>query len=92
MSTLYLPVQRRWFEDIKAGIKPEEYREVTPFWIKRLTGKTFDKIVVTLGYPSKSNKDRRLEFPWRGYTVKSIVHPHFGDRKLSVFAIKLERP
>lgn len=91
MSTLYLPVQRRWFEEIKAGSKTEEYREVTPFWMARLQGKTFDRIVITLGYPSKDNLARRLEFPWRGYTTKSIQHPHFGDRKLSVFAIKLER-
>ena len=36
MKTLTLSLQRKWFDMIKAGIKKEEYREIKPFWIKRL--------------------------------------------------------
>jgi hypothetical protein len=35
-KTLVLPLKRQWFEMTKAGIKNEEYRELTDYWIKRL--------------------------------------------------------
>ena len=36
MKTLTLSLKRKWFDMIKAGAKKEEYREIKPFWIKRL--------------------------------------------------------
>jgi len=36
MKTLTLPLKRKWFDLIKAGIKKEEYREQSEYWIKRL--------------------------------------------------------
>ena len=33
---LQLPLTRQWFEKTEAGIKPEDYREVTPYWYSRL--------------------------------------------------------
>jgi hypothetical protein len=33
---LQLSLKRQWFEMTKAGIKPEDYREITPYWVKRL--------------------------------------------------------
>jgi hypothetical protein len=88
--TLQLALQRRWFEEIQAGIKTEEYRLVNPYWMKRLVGKQFDKLVLTLGYPKRHDTSRRIELPWRGYTVKTIEHPHFCGEKKSVFAIRLK--
>jgi hypothetical protein len=35
-KTLVLPLKRQWFEMTKTGIKNEEYRELTDYWIKRL--------------------------------------------------------
>ena len=35
--TLTLPLKASWFEMTKAGIKTEDYREITPYWVKRLT-------------------------------------------------------
>ena len=32
---LQLSLKREWFEMTKAGIKTEDYREITPYWIKR---------------------------------------------------------
>ena len=29
-------LKTKWFDMIAAGIKPEEYREITPYWAKRL--------------------------------------------------------
>ncbi len=34
---LRLVLKKKWFEMTKAGIKTEDYREITPYWVKRLT-------------------------------------------------------
>ena len=34
---LTLNVSKQWFDMIVAGEKTEEYREIKPYWIKRLT-------------------------------------------------------
>lgn len=33
---LQLSLKRNWFEMTKAGVKQEDYREITPFWCNRL--------------------------------------------------------
>ncbi len=42
MKTLRLPVKTQWFEITKAGIKKEDYREITPYWIKRFVENDID--------------------------------------------------
>lgn len=37
MKILHLTLKKKWFDMIKAGIKKEEYREIKPYWIDRLT-------------------------------------------------------
>ncbi len=37
MSTLHLNLKKEWFDLIRAGDKPEEYREITEYWKVRLT-------------------------------------------------------
>lgn len=32
---LQLSLKKKWFEMTKAGIKTEDYREITPYWLKR---------------------------------------------------------
>ena len=89
-KVLTLPLKREYFEQIRDGTKPEEYRLYTPFWRKRLEGRHYDSIVLTLGYPAKADTARRLKRPWRGYTIKTITHPHFGPNPVRVFAINVE--
>ena len=36
MRILDLPLKKEWYEMIESGIKTEEYREIKPYWIKRL--------------------------------------------------------
>ena len=36
MKTLYLPLKAKWYDMIESGVKPEEYREFKPYWIKRI--------------------------------------------------------
>lgn len=90
MTTLILPLKAIYFNAIKAGTKLEEYRLCTPYWRKRLDGCTFDKIVLTLGYPPAGDGNRRIERPWRGFTIKTLQHEHFGPEPVEVFAINVE--
>lgn len=84
---LTLPIKAEYFDQIKDGTKPEEYRLQTPYWQKRLEGRTYGRLILTLGYPKRTDTARRLELPWRGYTVRTITHPHFGLHPVRVYAI-----
>jgi len=86
-ETLTLPLKAEYFDAIRDGTKPEEFRLVTPFWSKRLVGRSYDTIVLTKGYPKVDDASRRLERPWRGYRVRTLTHPHFGPDPVEVFAI-----
>ena len=90
MKTLTLNLKREYFEQIKSGIKTEEYRLCTPYWQKRLKGKTFDKIIIKLGYPKNSEIEKILEFKYLGYEIKTIKHKLFGNNLVKVYALKLE--
>lgn len=35
-KTLCLPLKKEWYEMIESGVKTEEYREITAYWIPRL--------------------------------------------------------
>jgi hypothetical protein len=88
--TLVLPLKREYFEAIRDGSKTEEYRLCTQYWAKRLAAVAaghYDDIVLTLGYPARDDHTRRLVRPWRGYTIKTITHPHFGPEPVEVYAI-----
>jgi hypothetical protein len=89
MSDLVLPLKAVYFNAIKDGTKTEEFRLRTPYWHKRLEGRAFDRIVLTLGYPAADNSERRLILPWRGMRETTIQHPHFGAAPVDVYAIKV---
>lgn len=36
MKVLDLPLKKEWYDMIESGIKTEEYREIKPYWEKRL--------------------------------------------------------
>jgi hypothetical protein len=86
---LHLSLKREYFDAIKAGDKVYEYRLQTDFWRKRLEGKTFDRIELTMGYPAADDAARRISRPWRGMRCEQITHPHFGDKPVEVYAIKV---
>lgn len=86
---LILPLKAEYFNAIKDGSKPEEYRLCTPHWCRRLEHRTFDRVVLTLGYPRKGDESRRLVMPWRGIRVTTITHPHFGPAPVKVYAIRV---
>lgn len=66
MRNLQLSLKKQWFEMTKSGVKTEDYREITPYWIKRLieneTGLSVDEIntalcALTQGYSEESIGD-----------------------------------
>lgn len=36
MKNLHLSLKAKWFEMTKSGVKTEDYREITPYWVKKL--------------------------------------------------------
>jgi hypothetical protein len=90
---LRLPMQREYFEQVRDGVKLEEYRlRSSAHWRQRLEGREYDEIELTLGYPGRGDAHRILRRPWRGYTVKTITHPLFGDAPVEVYAIDVAAP
>ena len=92
MTDLILPLKAEYFNAIKAGTKTEEFRLRTMYWTRRLHGRTFDRVVLMLGYPSRDDETRRLVVPWRGMRETTITHPHFGSEPVEVFAIQVGEP
>ncbi|MDO9236188.1 MAG: ASCH domain-containing protein [Aquabacterium sp.] len=89
MAKLHLNLKAEYFDQIKAGVKPHEFRLQTPYWCLRLLGKSFDGIVLKKGYPKAGDPDRTIERPWRGIEQQKITHPHFGANPVAVFAIRV---
>ena len=89
-KTLHLSLKAEYFEQIRDGAKTEEFRRCTPYWGKRLEGREYTDIVLTLGYPKRDDHTRRITRPWRGFVIKTITHPHFGPYPVQVYAIKVD--
>ena len=51
-TTLHLTLKKKWFDMIASGVKRDEYREMKPYWSKRLmcNKKQYDKILFRNGY------------------------------------------
>ena len=86
---LIIAVNGEYFDQIKAGTKIEEYRLCTLYWKKRLHGRRYSKLVLTRGYPKRTDMDKRMEFKWQGAVIKTITHAHFGTQPVAVYAIPL---
>jgi len=86
-ATLVLPVKAEFFHAIKSGAKTEEFRLQNSYWAKRLEGRTFDQVVITWGYPSRLDSDKRIVLPWRGMRKVTIQHAFFGPAPVAVYAI-----
>jgi hypothetical protein len=84
---LRLHLKREYWEAIRDGSKPEEYRLATPYWSKRLAGRTYDEIHLMMGYPKRGDESRILKRKWTGVKTKEITHPHFGNETCMVYAI-----
>ncbi|HCX4855441.1 TPA: ASCH domain-containing protein [Escherichia coli] len=89
MANLQLAVKGEYFDAMIRGEKTEEYRLCNNYWNKRLVNRKYDRLIITKGYPKRDDSSRRIDVPYSGYEIKTITHPHFGDKPVKVFAIKV---
>lgn len=88
---LILPLKKRWFNEIKAGRKPFEYRLNNAYWQKRLIGKNYDRVIFTLGYPKRDDDSRRIIKPYHGYEMQTVVSEEWNNEPQDCFAIIVEQ-
>ena len=85
---LQLSLKKQWFEMTKAGIKTEDYREITPYWetrLQRVNGmkfpdnqfKQFSTNTITLGYPKSNDSERIIKFKHAGIEIRE-GNPDWG--------------
>lgn len=53
MKVLHLVLKRKWYDMIASGEKIEEYRDIKPYWSKRLF-KGFTHVRFNLGYTNRT--------------------------------------
>lgn len=87
-KVLFLTLHKEWFNQIAAGVKTTEYRELKDYWVERLCGsegigsfKKYDEVHFRNGY-AKNAPFMRVEF--KGTAIEKDTE--YGDR---YFAIKL---
>jgi len=51
---LHLTLKRQWFDMIARGIKREEYRDLKPYWDKRLKGRRYQAVHFRNGYSANA--------------------------------------
>jgi len=91
MINLQLSLKTKWFDMTKAKIKPEDYREITPYWISRLTNNKFEtkdkSLIVKLfkelpknwvEFKSFDTNIMTLGYPKSGDTERIIKYEHAG--------------
>jgi hypothetical protein len=91
-ARLSLAVKGRWFEEIKAGTKQDEYRLCTTFWNKRLSDRAYDDILITIGYPRRDDHAKRLLFEFDGVRMEKVISPEWDNVEQSCFAVSLRKP
>lgn len=97
MKILHLTLKKKWFDMILSGEKKEEYREIKPYWAKRLLWtieesdderegfEQYDAVEFRNGY-SKDAPTMLVEC--KGISV-GIGNPAWGAPEHPVFIIKL---
>ena len=83
---LQLSLKKNWFEMTKSGQKTEDYREITPYWIKRLFRKfkysddfTEADLIETLKNSIDRNNIVRLWQKQFTHNTMTLGYPKKGD-------------
>lgn len=92
MKTLHLSLKAKWYEMIERGEKKEEYREIKPYWIKRLGVegrligfKNYDIVKFSFGYT------RRIMLFEIKNIRRGVGKPEWGAPNYEVIIIELGR-
>lgn len=80
---LHFILTAKYYDEISRGEKTEEYRECEQ-WRKRIEGREYRNIVFHRGYTLTAQA-----FPYRGYEIRTITHPHFGPDPVTVYVLPL---
>jgi hypothetical protein len=65
-KVLMLIVTEEWFDKIWEGNKLHDYRELKPYWSKRLMNRSYDEVHIINGYGGKRPK---MIFKYKGYEI-----------------------
>lgn len=85
MKNLQLSLKTKWFEMTKSGIKTEDYRKITPYWVKRLIqpndeGVTIEAVIYYLnGGELHAFYSNRFEFKQFTQNTMTLGYPKTGD-------------
>lgn len=74
IKILDLPLKAKWYDMQECGEKTEEYREITPYWCKRLIGHDRPSIAQLFQHLSCNSKGyTHVRFRY-GYTKRTFTH------------------
>lgn len=85
MKILHLNLKKEYYDQIVAGIKTTEYRELKNYWTKRLVNKNYDLICFKNGYSKNAPK---FHIQYKGYTIEKRNF-EITQKSTLVYAIKL---
>jgi hypothetical protein len=87
---LTLHLKRKWWEQIRAGVKRSELRVNSPRNRTLLANRRFDEIRLWLGYPPRHETTKLLRFRHRRTQMRVLgYHPEFGKGPHCVWEIVL---
>lgn len=82
---LHLTLKKKWFDMIADGVKLEEYREIKPYWNKRLN-KHYDFVQFRNGYnPDSPTMLLELKAVWKSLGIVEWGAPE----KTPVYILRL---
>jgi len=81
MKTLDLVLKKKWYDMIESGEKTEEYREIKPYWVKRLTSLRSGSLLF-------SHRNGYQPIPFKDFTHVTFHLGYAKDRPSMTFAIK----
>lgn len=84
MKTLHLILKHKWYDMIASGVKPEEYREIKPYYSERFYNNDYTDVVLHRGYTNTTIRKKIA-----GITI-GIGNPAWGAPAKEVFIIKLQ--
>jgi len=86
MKILHLTLKKQWFDMIANGMKKEEYREMKPYWHKRLLNREYDLICFRNGYAKDAP---RVTVEFKGLLSGLGIIEWGAPEKQAVYILKL---
>ena len=88
LETLHLNLYGNYFDQIESGEKKEEYREITPYWNRRITN-VINSGVKTITFSNGYAKNRRQMVVELKSIERGIGNPNWGAPQHCVYILKL---